>query len=72
LDGKVAKLKELLISCEGFFMDLVGGALWEGLAVMCASRQWKAVKDVCQLFYQVSIRRCNAVVMAMVNHSRSD
>lgn len=55
LDSKLAKLKNLLSSCVGLFMELEGGALWEGL-VMYACRRWEAVKDICQLFYEV--RRC--------------
>lgn len=53
VDKKLAKLKDMLSSCVEVFMELEGGGLWEGLTVMCACRQWEAVKDICQLFYQV-------------------
>ena len=73
LDGKLTKLKELLSCCEEFFVDLESGGVWEGLAVVCAGRQWKVMEDVCQLFYKVKWYRVwTAVVRVMVNHSRSD
>lgn len=53
VDKKLASLKDLLSSCVELFMELEGVALWEGLAAMCACRQWEAVKDICQLFYHV-------------------
>lgn len=55
LDTRLAILKDVVQSCGGLFLELEGGPLWEGLAVLYACRHWAVLSDLCQLFYQVSL-----------------